>query len=441
MKNIVSCAFLLAVSLLFLSSCKDKPGDGIVTLHSDSQITLQAAETDTTFSFTATDTWTIQKENGAWLTIDPERGAAGEITATLTAEANDGTDARSATVRILCGNSEATVAVTQEGKDATAVPAEELIKKISIEDHSDGSRLTYTFSYDGNSRVSRIEFIDAATYSGDEDIRMSYDIEYGDGTVLVSGTDGEYTSTLRAELDENGRTVETEYTEMKDPYGTGELQEYRATNTLEYDSEGRLVKETGRKYGYQDYQVTYTWENGNLTEYSYSSSYYNVEFTYSEHGNTGNIDINWILSGGYGGNGYAGFFGILDLLGQRSSNYVWPDVWDYMAEADPTIGVDGPIHKDLIGTTVEHEYTRTVSGTPEVEYSFDGNLLTKIVKTTPREEVTYTQTYEYHLEAPNITPNEEGYYEYGVILIPVGEKIETGSQPTTPIIETITIQY
>ena len=99
------------------AGCHEKPegGEGSVSLHSDVEMTLPAAATDTTISFSATADWTASAEGGEWLSISPASGEAGEIAATLSASANNEAEARTATVRITCGTDEATVTVTQEG--------------------------------------------------------------------------------------------------------------------------------------------------------------------------------------------------------------------------------------------------------------------------------------------------------------------------------------
>lgn len=89
-----------AAAALMAVGCQEKPENGSVSLHSDAQMTLPAAATDTTISFTATADWTASVEGGEWLTVSPSAGEAGEISAELSASANSETAARTATVRI-----------------------------------------------------------------------------------------------------------------------------------------------------------------------------------------------------------------------------------------------------------------------------------------------------------------------------------------------------
>lgn len=125
---------------------------------------------------------------------------------------------------------------------------------------------------------------------------------------------------------------------------------------------------------------------------------------------------------------------------------MWPDFGDY-SYPDSNIGVDYPIHKDLIGTTFEHIYTSHASGEPEVTYSFipaegsEDGLLSAIVKSIQQYEITYTRTYRYILEDPSVQSDEEGYYHYGVGLEAVGDRVETGRETLEPEVTEVTIGY
>lgn len=117
MKHFTLTLTAAVAAALMAVGCQEKPENGSVSLHSDAQMTLPAAATDTTISFTATADWTASVEGGEWLNISPASGEAGEIAATLSASANNEAEARTATVRITCGTDEATVTVTQEGAE------------------------------------------------------------------------------------------------------------------------------------------------------------------------------------------------------------------------------------------------------------------------------------------------------------------------------------
>ena len=155
-----------AVAALMAAGCQEKPegGDGSVSLHSEAEMTLPAAETDTVISFTATADWTAAVEDGEWLSVSPASGEAGEISATLSAAANSEADARTATVRITCGTDEATVTVTQEGAageepeepEEPEQPTGKMPRSISMVLDEDGYiyHTDYTFEYDEKGTVT-----------------------------------------------------------------------------------------------------------------------------------------------------------------------------------------------------------------------------------------------------------------------------------------------
>lgn len=448
---------IMSAAAVLFTACEERPGsDGLLTLNGEEQMTLPAAQTDTIVSFSATAAWTVRTEGGDWLSIAPDGGAAGDFEAVLSARANSDTSSRTATLTFLCGTSETILTVTQNGviydgpagPDEPAAPEGSLIKTITVTGDGGNDTYVYSFTYDGDSRVVSIEGTNTYQDGYDEMTdRYLYGITYLEGSIEISGEGGDYgetyIETMKAMLDGDGRAMSMDYSSIDDE-GNGYTHETEVHISFSYDASGRLVKESGTEYGYQDFYTDYTWTGGDLTGSYNSSEYYNAEYTYSGYANTGNIDINWILSGGY--SSWASPLGIIGVLGVRSGHYVWPDMWDY-AYPDSNIGVDYPIHQDLIGTTFERSYTRYASGEPEVTYSFipaegsEDGLLSSIVKSIPQYSISYTQTYRYVLEDPSVQPEDDGYYYYGVGLEPVGEPVETGRETLEPEVTEVTIGY
>ena len=71
-----------------------------------------------TVSFTATDSWSADvadTKSSTWLGVQPAGGAAGAVIMTVSAPANPGVEARSATVTLRCGNVSKSFQVTQAG--------------------------------------------------------------------------------------------------------------------------------------------------------------------------------------------------------------------------------------------------------------------------------------------------------------------------------------
>ena len=184
-----------AAAALMAAGCHEKPegAEGSVSLHSEAQMTLPAAATDTTISFTATADWTAAVEGGEWLSISPASGEAGEIAATLSASAHNDTEARTATVRISCGTDEATVTITQNAADGDdpeepenpEQPTGKMPKSISMVLDEDGYLYhhDYTFGYDEEGRVVSMLFkTDNENFGWPEN---DYKFEYGQNTVDI----------------------------------------------------------------------------------------------------------------------------------------------------------------------------------------------------------------------------------------------------------------
>lgn len=444
MKGIVHYATVLAAATALVLSCDERPSsEGAITVHGDLEMLLPSTETDTVISFTATAAWTIQVENGQWLGVEPDGGAAGDITAKVSAQANADTASRTATVRILCGTSETALTVTQSGKDTDTpggdpdVPDGNRIRTMFISDGDDEESFDYSFEYDGDGRLSGMECTETY-YEGYDKIVIDYvlDIEYSEDRIVISGGDGEYDLTIDAAVDAQGRATSVVYTEVGDD-GYGHEGEIRTDVSLSYNSDGQLIREEGKEDGYSEYNYEYTWSDGNLISAFYD--YYDVEFGYSEYANNSNIDINWLLTCWYGSG--VGPLGIIGALGERSGTYAWPDVWNY-ADANDSMPEIYPVHEDLIGTTISHEYTSYESGVPAVDYGFDAeDRLVSILKSVPKYSVTYSQVYRYELESDSVRPDEDGNYYYGVILVPVGEPEEVSREAIDPEITNVKIGY
>lgn len=74
--------------------------------------------------FTTTDSWTssiIETKSTSWIAIYPTSGEAGDVTMTITAQPNPGTESRSVTIAILCGDQTLSFTVTQEGIPSSTV--------------------------------------------------------------------------------------------------------------------------------------------------------------------------------------------------------------------------------------------------------------------------------------------------------------------------------
>ena len=85
---------------------------------------LDASGGTVTLHFTSTADWKATVGNvraSSWITVSPTSGKAGEASVTISVAANDGTDERTASVFLDCGDSRETIVVTQKQKDALIV--------------------------------------------------------------------------------------------------------------------------------------------------------------------------------------------------------------------------------------------------------------------------------------------------------------------------------
>ena len=126
----------LFVLLLVLSACAgeekvtipDEPEtpEAKITLAegTDTNPLLDASGGTVTVHFTATADWTATIGNvraTGWVTVSPVSGKQGEASVTISVAANEGTDERSASVFLECGDNRETIVVSQKQKNALIV--------------------------------------------------------------------------------------------------------------------------------------------------------------------------------------------------------------------------------------------------------------------------------------------------------------------------------
>lgn len=126
----------LFVLLLVLSACTgeekatipDEPEtpEAKITLAEGTDVNplLDASGGTVTVHFTATADWTATIGNvraTGWVTVSPVSGKQGEASVTISVAANEGTDERSASVFLECGDNRKTIVVSQKQKDALIV--------------------------------------------------------------------------------------------------------------------------------------------------------------------------------------------------------------------------------------------------------------------------------------------------------------------------------
>ena len=424
-----------AVAALMAAGCHEKPegGDGSVSLHSEAEMTLPAAETDTVISFTATADWTAAVEDGEWLSVSPASGEAGEISATLSAAANSEADARTAIVRISCGTDEATVTVTQEGAsgeepeepEEPEQPTGKMPRSILLEQLYDGApydegspaSCTWTFEYDDQGRMSSLHYADEFPYP------QSFNFEYREGEVIMSDMG-------RFIVDEEGKATAFETDGMR--------------WDVTYDQDGYLKDVNSGKF-------TYTWENGDLSLMTYDDQKYSPVVT--EYENTGYLDFNLFLSYLNQNEGVTmGFTSLLGLAGNRSAHIFLPSTGLY--DGDRTVGDED--YKSFMNKNEfsEEETQRTWSWTyvqytcsiddltGDIEFDADGDM-TRALSRIPMTVTTYSQSAEISILNPDdfyLDGNYKYYYRDN-LEITISEPVPVGEPRETEQTLTVTVTY
>lgn len=424
-----------AIAALMAAGCHEKPegGDGSVSLHSEAEMILPAAETDTVISFTATADWTAAVEDGEWLSVSPASGEAGEISATLSAAANGEADARTAIVRISCGTDEATVTVTQEGAageepeepEEPEQPTGKMPRSILLEQLYDGApydegspaSCTWTFEYDDQGRMSSLHYADEFPYP------QSFNFEYREGEVIMSDM-GKFI------VDEAGKVTAFETDGMR--------------WDVTYDQDGYLKDVNSGKF-------TYTWENGDLSLMTYDDQKYSPVVT--EYENTGYLDFNLFLSYLNQNEGVTmGFTSLLGLAGNRSAHIFLPSTGLY--DGDRTVGDED--YESFIEKSefTEEETQRTWSWTyvqytcsiddltGDIEFDADGDM-TRALSRIPMTVTTYRQSAEISILNPDdfyLDGNYKYYYRDN-LEITISEPVPVGEPRETEQTLTVTVSY
>ena len=426
MRHFTLILTVAAAAALMAAGCQEKPENGSVSLRSDAQMTLPAAETDTTISFTATAEWTAAVEGGDWLSVSPASGEAGEIAATLSASANNKTEARTATVRISCGTDETTVTVTQnatdeENPEEPEQPTRKKPKSILLEFFHDGSfdySFSWAFGYDEQGRLSSLQYSDDYPYT------ETYYFEYSQGEVFMTDM-GKFT------VDDEGKA-----TVLDNMYGT--------IWNITYDQEGYLKDVNSG-------QFTYSWENRDLTSMTYNGETYLPVIT--EYENTGYLDFNLFLNYFFEDEDVVmGILNLLGLTGNRSAHIFLPSIGLY--DGDRVVGDEDYESFMSKYEFSEEETQRTWSWTyvqyscsiddltGGIEFDADGDMI-RTQSTVPMTATKYSQSATVKITNPDnfYLNGDEKYYYRDDLEITLSEPVPAGEPRETEQSLTVTVSY
>ena len=426
MRHFTLILTVAAAAALMAAGCQEKPENGSVSLRSDAQMTLPAAETDTTISFTATAEWTAAVEGGDWLSVSPASGEAGEIAATLSASANNKTEARTATVRISCGTDETTVTVTQnatdeENPEEPEQPTRKKPKSILLEFFHDGSfdySFSWAFGYDEQGRLSSLQYSDDYPYT------ETYYFEYSQGEVFMTDM-GKFT------VDDEGKA-----TVLDNMYGT--------IWNITYDQEGYLKDVNSG-------QFTYSWENRDLTSMTYNGETYLPVIT--EYENTGYLDFNLFLNYFFEDEDVVmGILNLLGLTGNRSAHIFLPSIGLY--DGDRVVGDEdyesfmskyefSEEETQRTWTWTYIQYSSSIDDlTGDIEFDADGDMI-QTRSSVPMTVTKYSRSATVKIKNPdNFHLNgDEKYYNRDDLEITLSEPVPAGEPRETDQGLTVTVSY
>ncbi len=446
MRKLFQIFFAAVLCSLSVLSCTED-GSGSIIYKGQKELVFSDEGGVQTVQFETPELWTASVTNTGttgdsdWALIGSTSGEAGESTVEITVKQNGGDKERTAALSVFCGGDVLVVSIVQSaagqggGDIEPDEPGHDSGSKVSrIVITEDEHKEIYDLKYDSKyvSEIKASSFEDGIEDGKPEVMKVSRE----NGIVRMENRywDEDYdrfeTDYVEITLDDKGRAVKYSL-KGADEYNSGDYE-------FAYNSDGKLAhcQEKGSSFP----ENVFIWTGGNLTEVEMNETYPTTpgsggsqdapdytskeEFRYSEYKNNANLDLNWVLSGGYDTDW--AIAGMLDLLGERSANYVVPKSW---------LDLDYPQGVGREPIPYDGEYTYTVADVFPVEeetvtdYKFNGDNLTGAKASVPvyRKETTYKvyrtiTDYEHYIEGPD---GQKLYFEYNEKVI---SKTETSRE-------------
>ena len=407
MKHFTLTLTAAASAALMAVGCQEKPENGSVSLHSDAQMTLPAAATDTTISFTATADWTASVEGGEWLCAFPAGPTRCRLLSPRTVQPGMSLPSRRSRKN----------PKNRSSRPGKCPGAYCLSSFMTAYDEGSPASCTWTFEYDDQGRMSSLHYADDFPYP------QSFNFEYRDGEVIMSDMG-------RFIVDEEGKATAFETDGMR--------------WDVTYDQDGYLKDVNSGKF-------TYTWKNGDLSLMTYDDQKYSPVVT--EYENTGYLDFNLFLSYLNQNEGVTmGFTSLLGLTGHRSAHIFLPSTGLY--DGDRTVGDED--YKSFMNKNEfsEEETQRTWSWTyvqytcsiddltGDIEFDADGDM-TRALSRIPMTVTTYSQSAEISILNPEdfyLDGNYKYYYRDN-LKITISEPVPVGEPRETEQTLTVTVTY
>ena len=433
MRKLFQIFFAAVLCSLSVLSCTED-GSGSIIYKGQKELVFSDEGGVQTVQFETPELWTASVTNTGttgdsdWALIGSTSGEAGESTVEITVKQNGGDKERTAALSVFCGGDVLVVSIVQSaagqggGDIEPDEPGHDSGSKVSrIVITEDEHKEIYDLKYDSKyvSEIKASSFEDGIEDGKPEVMKVSRE----NGIVRMENRywDEDYdrfeTDYVEITLDDKGRAVKYSL-KGADEYNSGDYE-------FAYNSDGKLAHCQEKGSSFPD--NVFIWTGGNLTEVEMNETYPTTpgsggsqdapdytskeEFRYSEYKNNANLDLNWVLSGGYDTDW--AIAGMLDLLGERSANYVVPKSW---------LDLDYPQGVGREPIPYDGEYTYTVADVFPVEeetvtdYKFNGDNLTGAKASVPvyRKETTYKvyrtiTDYEHYIEGPD---GQKLYFEY-----------------------------
>ncbi len=282
--KVMKYCFAAVAALVMLVSCDQIiGGDGELIIDPVEDALLEQTVGSTALAaegvtFTTTGAWTSQVvpatkgSQPMWVSITPDHGdEAGTYTITISLEANDTGEDRTADIIITCGGQKITISITQvatedvpsDGGEDNSKPQQKCVSSIDYRytntvDEYESQHYTLTYRYDDQNRVVRIEEINDAESEWEiYEIWHTFDYTIVDNITVTStyksgGDDSIKDETYDVTL-EDGRAVQALL--------KGEHEDYETyKHTFSCDNAGYLVRmvDYSEEYGQEGVNIAYT---------------------------------------------------------------------------------------------------------------------------------------------------------------------------------------
>ena len=391
----------------------------LLNLKSDSEIETGAAENTVQILFEAQGTWSAESDS-YWAVPAQEYGDKGEITLDVAVRVNETGEERTAVITIGCGDETAAVRIIQsadKGEDVPGIEYQVLVESITETDE-DGYQMKFSYEYDYIESFGKYMPVKEIAIIDDEvnDVVFEYGEGYIDRILYFEGQE-DYRYRILLDSDNRVRDISDD--------------EYPASYTVEYDSEGRIVSEFSGDPDASYYSVKYEWANGNLVkstrrdvsndgsdlngdgifdENDVSDNTSESVYTYTEYANNTNLDLNARFCDSFNSGVMSEGPGLFGIAGTRSENlgygvsYAMSEPWhDFYTDRVTKGQVDKVTNYDL---NVDNNEAEAVFEFNDDDYPVKLTVTAPLYKT----EIIWTYTYEIDYNGRSEVLDGEVYY-------------------------------